>query len=397
MEERTVEKATVLIVDDERGPRESLRMILTPDHRVVQAQSGAEALEILGTETVDLVTLDLNMPGMKGQDLMHTIRSEYPEVEIIIITGCGSLESAADGIRSGICDYLQKPFDVVQVSASVTRALSRHRARTRLSSFLRELGGVVGRDRDAHAILDDVNRSQKMKGRLGGLLEDRAPIESEAELLDPPRTVEFLEVLAETIETKDRYMRGHARRVAFYSSLIADRLCLSAEEQTRIRLAGFLHDIGKVGVPTDLLLRNGALCKEEREIVEKHSEIGSRLLKPLDIPASVASAIQHHHEWWDGRGYPDGLSGEDIPLAARIIAIADAYDTMNSEPPYRSALDRSAIEAEFKRFAGSQFDADLVKEFLAILESGVCDVDTELVANAISECATPEPIGVPAN
>ncbi|MBW2665800.1 MAG: response regulator, partial [Deltaproteobacteria bacterium] len=171
MEEWTTEKATVLIVDDERGPRESLRMILTPNHRVIQAQSGAEALEILGTEAVDLVTLDLNMPGMKGQDLMHTIRSEYPEVEIIIITGCGSLESAADGIRSGICDYLQKPFDVVQVSASVTRALSRHRARTRLSSFLRELGGVVGRDRDAHAILDDVYRSQKMKGRLGGLLE----------------------------------------------------------------------------------------------------------------------------------------------------------------------------------------------------------------------------------
>jgi putative two-component system response regulator len=397
MEDRTTEKATVLIVDDERGPRESLRMILTPNHRVVQARSGAEALEILATESVDLVTLDLNMPGMKGQDLMHTIRSEYPEVEIIIITGCGSLESAADGIRSGICDYLQKPFDVVQVSASVSRALSRHRARTRLSSFLTELGGVVGRDRDAHAILDDVHRSQKLKGRLGGLLEDRARVESDAELLDPPRTVEFLEVLAETIETKDRFMRGHARRVAFYCNLIADRLCLSAEEQTRVRLAGFLHDIGKVGVPTDLLLRNGALSKEEREIVEKHSEIGSRLLKPLDIPASVASAIQHHHEWWDGRGYPDGLSGEEIPLAARIIAIADAFDTMNCEPPYRASLDRGAIEAEFKRFAGVQFDPDLVKEFLGILETGVCDVDAEFIASVISDAVAPEAIGVPAN
>jgi putative nucleotidyltransferase with HDIG domain len=192
-------------------------------------------------------------------------------------------------------------------------------------------------------------------------------------------------------------MRGHARRVAFYSNLIADRLCLSAEEQARVRLAGFLHDIGKVGVPTDLLLRNGALTKEEREIVEKHSEIGSRLLKPLDIPAAVASAIQHHHEWWDGRGYPDGLSGEEIPLAARIIAIADAFDTMNSEPPYRAALDRSAIIVEFTRFAGVQFDPDLVKEFLPILESGVCDVDADLVANVISETVTQEPIGVPAN
>jgi putative two-component system response regulator len=394
MEEQSGERATILIVDDERGPRESLRMILAPGHRVLQARSGAEALETLGTESVDLVTLDLNMPGMKGQDLMRTIRCDYPEVEIIIITGCGSLESATEGIRSGICDYLQKPFDVVQVSASVQRALMRQRARTRLSSFLRELGGVVGRDRDAHAILDDVQRSRKLRGRLGGLLEDRARGESDA--LEPPRTVEFLEVLAETIETKDRFMRGHARRVAFYCNLIADRLCLSAEEQARIRIAGFLHDIGKVGVPTDLLLRDGALTREERDVVEQHSEIGSRLLKPLDIPASVATAIHHHHEWWDGRGYPDGLSGEEIPLAARIIAIADAFDTMNCEPPYRAALDRGAIRAELKRYAGVQFDPDLVKVFLAILETGACDSDPEIIAEVMDATAAERPVGLPA-
>ena len=106
------ERATVLVVDDERGPRESLRMILAPNHRVLQAASGVEALEILGTNHIDLVTLDLNMPGIKGEELMRTIRGEYPHVEIIIITGCGSLESATEGIRSGICDYLLKPFDV---------------------------------------------------------------------------------------------------------------------------------------------------------------------------------------------------------------------------------------------------------------------------------------------
>jgi response regulator RpfG family c-di-GMP phosphodiesterase len=393
MEEQSSHQATVLVVDDERGPRESLRMILEPDHRALQARSGAEALETLGTESVDLVTLDLNMPGMKGQDLMRTIRCDFPDVEIIIITGCGSLETATDGIRAGVCDYLQKPFDVVQVSASVQRALARQRARTRLGSFLRELGGVVGRDRDAHVILDDVQRSRKLKGRLGCLLEDRG--RTELEILEPPRTVEFLEVLAETIETKDRFMRGHARRVAFYCSLIAERLYLSAEEQARIRIAGFLHDIGKVGVPTDLLLRNGALSSEEREVVEQHPEIGSRLLKPLDIPASVATAIHHHHEWWDGRGYPDGLSGEEIPLAARIIAIADAFDTMNWEPPYRAALDRSAIQAELRRYAGVQFDPDLVKEFLTVLETGACDGDTPFDADLLGETAAPEPVGLP--
>jgi putative nucleotidyltransferase with HDIG domain len=204
-------------------------------------------------------------------------------------------------------------------------------------------------------------------------------------------------VLAETIETKDRFMRGHARRVAFYSSLIADRLSLSADEQARVRIAGFLHDIGKVGVPTDLLLRNGALSREEREVVEQHPEIGSRLLKPLDIPASVVTAIHHHHEWWDGRGYPDGLAGEEIPLTARIIAIADAFDTMNCEPPYRAQLDRGAIHSELKRFAGVQFDPDLVKEFFTILDAGTCDVDPERVAEIISETVPNELVGVPAN
>jgi putative two-component system response regulator len=384
MEEKD-ERATVLIVDDERGPRESLRMILAPNHRVLQASSGVEALEILGMNHVDLVTLDLNMPGIKGEELMRTIRREYPQVEVIIITGCGSIESAAEGIRSGICDYLQKPFDVVQVSASVLRALSRQRARNRLISFLEELGGVVGRDRDAHAILRDVQRSQKLKGRLGGILHDRGQIDAEAALLDPLHTAEFLEVLAETIETKDHFMRGHARRVAFYASLLADRLCLSAEEHSHVRIAAFLHDIGKVGVPTDLLMRDGALAKRERKIVEQHPEIGSRLLKPLDIPSSVAAAIRHHHEWWDGRGYPDGLSGEDIPLIGRIIAVTDAFDTMSCNRPYRAALDREAICGELRRFSGVQFDPDLVKEFLRILDTGVCDVDPEIVADAIAE------------
>ncbi|MFQ5416540.1 MAG: HD domain-containing phosphohydrolase [Myxococcota bacterium] len=381
--DENIDRATVLVVDDERGPRESLRMILSPTHRVLQASSGAEALEILSTEKVDLATLDLNMPGIKGLELMQTIRSDHPSVEIIVITGCGTIESATAGIRHGICDFLQKPFDVVRVSASVTRALARQQARKRLSAFLEELGSLVGRERDAHAILSDVHRSQKLKGRLGGIFEESGSAEGDS--LDPLRTLEFLEVLAETIETKDHFMRGHARRVAYYAGLIADRLCLSADDQVRMRIAAFLHDIGKVGVPTDLLMREGALTPPERQVIEQHSAIGSRLLKPLDIPAAVTRAIHHHHEWWDGNGYPDGLSGDEIPIEARIIAICDAFDTMASDRPYRDALGRDAIFAEFKRFAGSQFDPDLVKEFIAILQTGVCDVDPELVADIFSD------------
>ena len=381
---------TVLVVDDERGSRESLRMILAPHHNVIQAGSGAEALEALRTSKVELMTLDLNMPGMKGEDVMRVVRSEFPQVEIIVITGCGTLESATSGIRYGICDYLQKPFDVVQVTASVMRALSRQRARTRLSTFLQELGTVVGKDRDADAILTDVDRSQKLRGRLGGIFGERSPASQPANEapLDPPRTIEFLEVLAETIETKDRFMRGHARRVAMYAALIADRLCLSAEDHEHVRIAAFLHDLGKVGVPTDLLLRAGALDANERHLVEQHPEIGARLITPLDIPAAISLAIRHHHEWWDGSGYPDGLAGEDIPLSARIIGVADAFDAMSCDRPYRRALARQVITDEFKHFGGRQFDPALAKEMLLLLDTGVWDVDPQMLAESMGGTAS---------
>jgi putative nucleotidyltransferase with HDIG domain len=377
-------RAKVLVVDDERGPRESLRMILEPVCEVTQARSGYDALEILRTENIDLMTLDLNMPGMQGEAVMRTVRDEFPGIEIIVITGAGSVESAAESLRAGICDYLTKPFDVVQVSAAVARALSRRNARDRLTGFLAALGSACGRDREAEELLADVQRSQKMRGRLTGLFDGHtagAPSDVDSSL---NQTLQFLEVLAETIETKDAFMRGHARRVSLYSALLADRLNLSARDHELVRIAGFLHDLGKVGIPTDLLLHPGALEPCQRVLVEEHTEIGARLLAPLDIPESVAQAIRHHHEWWDGTGYADGLAGEEIPLASRIIAIADAFDAMYCSRPYREALPRDVLIAEFKRFSGSQFDPALAKEFLGLIEVGACDVDLQVLGNAVT-------------
>jgi putative nucleotidyltransferase with HDIG domain len=196
------------------------------------------------------------------------------------------------------------------------------------------------------------------------------------------RRIDFLEVLAETIEAKDRYMRGHARRVAFYAGLIAERLQLPAQAQQRVRVAAFLHDLGKVGVPTDLLLRAGALDPAERAVVERHPTIGAHLLTPLSLPCEIPLAIRHHHEWWDGTGYPDGVAGDEIPLDARIVSVADAFDAMSCDRPYRHALRREIVVAEFKRYAGIQFDPAIVKVFLAILEDRAADVDVTLLAES---------------
>lgn len=383
MIDRNPTRATVLVVDDERGPRESLRMILSPSYEVRLASSGAEALEALHTTPVDVVTLDLAMPGLRGQELMRAIRLDFPDVEVIVITGHGSLESATEAIRHGICDYLQKPFDVVQVTAAVYRALSRRRGRRRLVSFLEELAEVVGRDVHVASILDQVEADSGLRTRLGELLarsaQDFAPAPAE-----PERTLPFFEVLADTIESQDPCMRGHARRTAFYASLLADRLCLSASEKRQARLAAFLHDIGKIGVPSSLLAREGPLDANERDTLERHPEVGARLIAPLGVSAGLVAAVRHHHERWDGTGYPDRLAGDAIPLTARIVQIADAFDAMTGGRPDRPPLDRSTALRELARCAGTQFDPTLVKEFAVVAEGTASEVDLDLVADLVA-------------
>ena len=378
------ERARVLVVDDERGPRESLRMILSGSYDVVTAESGAEALDLLRTTSIDLVTVDLNMPGMKGDELMRTVRAEFPQTEIIIITGCGSIETAVDGIRHGVFDYLTKPFDVVQVSASVERALERRQSRSRMIAFLEEISRVLGRNRDAELVLDELGASSIAQQRLRQVLEEPAmgPEAGNARA-GGPSTTEFLEVLAETIESRDLFMRGHARRVAYYTDLLAAALCLSREERRNVRTAAFLHDIGKVGAPSDVL--QGVVLPEAERLnsVKTHASIGERLLLPLGLDAPIAQVVRHHHERFDGEGYPDGLSGEAIPLASRIIGICDAFDAMTCERPYRRARTRDEALIELRSEAGQQFDPQLVGIFHELVISGATDAVSE--AGTLSE------------
>jgi putative two-component system response regulator len=367
-------RARVLIVDDERGPRESLRMILSGSHEVTTAEDAAEALDVLRTEEIDLVTVDLNMPGMKGDELMRTVRAESPETEIIIITGCGSIETAVEGIRHGVFDYLIKPFDVVQVTASVERALARRESRGRTISFLEEVGRLLGPDRDAQITLQELALDTLAQERVRSLLTDPMLQRGVAGARSGgPNALAFLEVLAETIETRDLFMRGHARRVAHAADLVAARLCLAREERDHVRMAAFLHDIGKVGATSDVLAGRILPEPDRLESIQTHPAMGERLLRPLGLSPTVTATVRHHHERYDGRGYPDGLAGEDIPLAARIIAIVDAFDAMTCERPYRRARSRDEAVAELRAHARSQFDPHLVDLFCDLVATGALE------------------------
>ena len=371
-------QTSILIVDDDRGPRESLRMILSSGHRVLTAEDGTSALEILRTDQIDLVTVDLNMPGMKGEELIRTVRAELPRIELIVITGCGSIDSAVEGIRHGVFDYLTKPFDVVQVLASVERAMARRQSRERMISFLENIGVILGVDRDLQSVLTKLETSTVAQQRLRSLLEEPVLGSGTRGSQTPePRPIEFLEVLAETIESRDLCMRGHARRVAFYADLLADRLLFSREARDHVRIAGFLHDIGKVGAASDLLAGKVMPESERLESIRAHPGIGERLLLPLGLAAPIAITVRHHHERYDGKGYPDGLKGDEIPLAARVIAIADAFDAMTCQRPYHSARSREEALVELRRETHSQFDPTLVEIFCQLIETGAANAPGE--------------------
>lgn len=179
--------------------------------------------------------------------------------------------------------------------------------------------------------------------------------------------------LVESLRDKDLALVGHSHRVAFYADLLAHRLRLPEEEVGQVRVAAFLHDIGKLGVDRDILLKPAKLESTEVRAMRRHPALGARILQDLSLSGSVISGVLHHHEWWEGSGYPLGLARNRIPRASRIIAVCDAFDSMDNHRPYRRALPRSASIEELQKFSGRQFEPVLVSEFLHILETGVCD------------------------
>lgn len=322
------QKAAILVVEDELGSRDALRMILSPFNTVYTAENGQKAMEILSEKKVDLVTLDLRLPGIQGTDLLREIKRQKQDTEVIIITGYGTLESAVGGIRYGAADYLLKPFNVAELLTVINKTLEKKRRLDSLRGFLSNLALSECEDNDY---------------------------------------LPFIRVLANTLESKDRYTYHHSARVSIYADLIADRLNLSVEEKKALEVGAFLHDIGKVGVDNRIILKESKLAEPEFEAVKKHTEIGVNLIAPLELSPDVISIIRHHHERYDGKGYPDGLKGEDIPFLARIIGLVESFDAMVADRSYRKALPLQAVVKELKQCAGTQFDPVLVNTLLEII------------------------------
>jgi putative two-component system response regulator len=328
-----------LIVDDEPRLRQVLMHLMRNDgFTCLEAGNGEEALVLLEQHTVTLVMSDLRMPRMDGLELLRRIRGRWPDTAVVMITAVADVEVAVSCLAIGAMDYLTKPFHLEEVRARVAQALEKRR--------------LVVENRGYQESLQEKVAVQARR------LEELflASVQS----------------LAEALEVKDPYTRGHSIRVSHYSVMIARELGLDGELLRQIELGGHVHDIGKIGVREDVLNKPGKLTDAEYEHIMTHPVVGWRILAPLLGETPVAlNIVRSHHERYDGRGVPDRLTGEAIPFEARIAAVADSFDAMTSDRPYRpDGMSIEASVAELVRCSGSQFDPKIVKAMVEAVDGG---------------------------
>src|SRR5688500_5283303 len=329
-----------LIVDDEPRLRQMLVHLMRNDgFTCFEAENGEAAIAVLERQPVTLVMSDLRMPKADGMGLLRQIRGRWPDTAVVMITAVADVEVAVSCLSMGAMDYLTKPFHLEEVRARVSQALEKRR-------LLIENRGYQDR------------------------LEER--VATQARRLEE-LFLDSIQSIADALEVKDRYTRNHSMRVSQYSTIIASILELDADVIRQIGLGGHVHDIGKIGVREAVLNKAGPLTEEEYQHIMTHPVVGWRILQPLLRDAPIAlSIVRSHHERYDGRGIPDGLAGDDIPLEARIAAVADAFDAMTTGRPYRSApMQLEAARAEIARCSGKQFDPDVCVAFERAVREGL--------------------------
>jgi putative nucleotidyltransferase with HDIG domain len=350
---------TVLFVDDEPNILRAIQRILRNENMtVLTATSAEEALNLLSHTEVHAVISDQDMPGANGVELLSRVRDHHPAIIRMMLTGFTAMDVAVDAINRGeIFRLITKPWNDEELKTILRQAYDHYD----LKQEIRRLNQVT---RSQNFSLQDMNKSLEAKVRE----RTRQLDEKNHEL--KTAYIQTIRALAEAIDAKDSYTRGHSERVAVYASRIARKMKLETPLIERVYFAGLLHDVGKIGIPDAIITKPDRLSDEEYEEIKKHPEIGAKILEPVEFLRQIVPCVRHHHEWFDGsdRGYPERLISHSIPLPSRIILVADTAEAMTSDRPYRKGLPLNRVTSELRKFSGSQFDPVVVDAFLELLE-----------------------------
>jgi putative two-component system response regulator len=313
------EPGHVMVVDDSPEIRAALTQLLELNgHTVELIPNGPAALRAIASRPPDLVILDVRLPGIDGYAVCAELKRNQQtwQIPVIMVTVEGERKARLQGIEVGADGYLQKPVDAAELEAHV-RALLRSKRRS-----------------------DGLEQAE-----------------------------DVIFALARAVEAKDAYTEGHLQRLEFYAAAISERLGLCGEQLLAVRYGGLLHDVGKVGIDEVIIRKGGPLTSAEYLVMQQHTLIGERIVQPLRLARAVAPIVRHHHERWDGRGYPDGLARDAIPLGARIVAVADAFDAMTTQRPYNRVFTIEEASERLRCGAGTYWDPRIVAVFLDWLQS----------------------------
>jgi len=331
----------ILVVDDEETIREIVCSMLTScNYQCKQAGSGLEALALLESgEEFELMLSDLMMAGLDGNGLLEKTKEKFPDMPVVMVTAVHDISVALAAIRNGAYDYLLKPFEREQLLATVRRALENRRLKLENRTYQTNLETLV------------TARTEQLRKAMASL----------------ERSYDItLEALGDALDLKDAETEGHSKRVTAFTIAIARHMGLSADQIRIIARGAFLHDIGKMAIPDAILRKPGKLNPDELAIMREHCYRGFQLLKRIPFLGEASEIVYSHQEHFDGSGYPRGLKGEEIPLGARIFSVADTLDAITSDRPYRAAQTVQAAKIEIEKWAGRQFDPEVVKAFLSM-------------------------------
>jgi putative nucleotidyltransferase with HDIG domain len=331
----------ILVVDDEETIREIVcSMLAGAQFQTRQAASGVEAMALLESgEEFDLVLSDMLMAEMDGTALLERAKEKFPDVPVVMVTTVSDIQVALQALRHGAYDYLPKPFEREQLLATVRRALENRRLKRENDAYRTNLEArVAERTQQWKAALSDLERSYDIT----------------------------LEALGDALDLKDAETEGHSRRVTAFTIAIAQRMGLPKDDIRVIARGAFLHDIGKMAIPDKILTKPDKLTPDEVDIMKEHAWYGYKIVKNIPFLSEASEIVYSHQEKFDGSGYPRRLKAEEIPLGARIFSIADTFDAITSDRPYRPRQSDEAARKEIAAWSGRQFDPRIVDIFLSM-------------------------------